>query len=115
MTFPFLARAFSRACFTFLACVATLRAQSGAASAPPTQLAPVVVQGRDTDLVGVASSAAQGIVISIERLAGEDWPDSLSSADFRPYRDEYLALVQRLLPGGSRSLNADRALPRLSG
>lgn len=29
--------------------------------------------------------------------------------------DEYLALVQRLLPGGSRSLNADRALPRLSG
>ncbi|QDV32334.1 hypothetical protein [Tautonia plasticadhaerens] len=47
-------------------------------------------------------SAAQGIVISIERLAGEDWPDSLSSAEFKPYRDQYLALVQkaRAIPDG---------------
>ena len=29
--------------------------------------------------------------------------------------DEYLALVHRLLPGAGRSLNTDRALPRLSG
>jgi hypothetical protein len=48
------------------------------------------------------NSAAQGIVISIERLAGEDWPDSLSSDEFKPYRDQYLALVQkaRAIPDG---------------
>jgi len=38
-----------------------LRAQA-AASGPPTQLAPVVVQGRNTDLVGTVASASQGIV-----------------------------------------------------
>ncbi|MBL9186880.1 MAG: TonB-dependent receptor [Opitutaceae bacterium] len=37
-----------------------------AGSPPPTQLAPLVVQGRDTDLVGVAMSASQGIVGAAE-------------------------------------------------
>jgi hypothetical protein len=55
--FPFSAGVFAR--LLFLACsVVALRAQT----APPTQLAPVVVQGRDTDLVGTATSASQGIV-----------------------------------------------------
>lgn len=39
-----------------------LRAQTAGASPRPTQLPPVVVQGRGTDLVGVATSASQGIV-----------------------------------------------------
>lgn len=52
--------------FVLFACPSlTLRAQN-APAAPPTQLAPVVVQGRDTDLLGVASSASQGIVGATE-------------------------------------------------
>lgn len=39
---------------------AALPAQT--AVAPPTQLAPVVVPGRETDLAGTATSAAQGVV-----------------------------------------------------
>ncbi len=39
---------------------AALSAQT--AVAPPTQLAPVVVPGRETDLVGSATSAAQGVI-----------------------------------------------------
>lgn len=35
---------------------------NAADSPPPVQLSPVVVQGRDTDLVGEATSASQGIV-----------------------------------------------------
>jgi hypothetical protein len=46
--------------------VAAVRAQIPVAPAPPTQLAPVIVQGRDTDLIGVASSASQGIVGSAD-------------------------------------------------
>ena len=48
-------------------------------------------------------SAAQGVVISIERLAAEDeWPASLSGPSFRGPRDQYKALVQkaRALPEG---------------
>jgi hypothetical protein len=43
-----------------------VHAQSVGAPDSPTQLAPLVVQGRDTDLVGVASSASQGIVGAAE-------------------------------------------------
>ncbi len=46
----------------------SLRAQVSAAP-PPAQLSPVIVQGRETDLVGVASSASQGIVGATELAA----------------------------------------------
>lgn len=42
-----------------------LHAQA-ASGGPPTQLAPLVVQGRNTDLVGTAASASQGIVGAAE-------------------------------------------------
>ena len=63
----FLSRAPSRSLLSVLsACGAlSLRAQSSSAP-PPTQLSPVVVQGRDTNLVGIASSASQGIVGATE-------------------------------------------------
>ncbi len=38
------------------------RAQTDPGAAPPTQLRPVVVQGRASDLVGTAASASQGVV-----------------------------------------------------
>src|SRR5581483_974979 len=37
-------------------------AQGANPASPPTQLDPVLVQGRNTDLVGTASSASEGIV-----------------------------------------------------
>ena len=49
------------ACFPIV-----VTAQITPGAGPPTQLAPVVVQGRDTDLVGVARSASQGIVGAAE-------------------------------------------------
>ncbi len=42
------------------------RAQTGPAAAPPTQLSPVVVQGRASDLVGTAATASQGFVGAAE-------------------------------------------------
>ncbi|RUL83311.1 hypothetical protein [Tautonia sociabilis] len=47
-------------------------------------------------------SAAQGIVVSIERLAAEDWPDVLSGPAFQSSRDSYAALVEqaRVIPRG---------------
>ncbi len=68
---PLIFRASTRhVLLTFIACTATaLRAQISAAPAdtpPATQLAPFVVQGRGTDLVGTAASASQGIVGATE-------------------------------------------------
>ena len=64
--FSFSPRAVSRALFTLTTCIApALRAQTPAV-APPTQLAPLIVQGRDTTLIGVATSASQGIVGAAE-------------------------------------------------
>jgi hypothetical protein len=51
--------------FVFIACAATA-ARAQTAAPPPTQLAPVVVPGRGTDLVGTAASASQGIVGAAE-------------------------------------------------
>jgi hypothetical protein len=63
MSLSSFARASSRALLTCLAGSAlSLRAQTAPASAPPTRLAPVIVPGRGTDLLGVAASASQGIV-----------------------------------------------------
>ena len=54
------------ALFTFFACIASaLRAQTAgtaAESGAPQKLAAVVVQGRETDLVGIATSASEGHV-----------------------------------------------------
>ncbi len=52
-------------------CASALHAQTTAGAAPPgpTQLDPFVVQGRDTDLVGTATSASQGIVGAPELAA----------------------------------------------
>jgi hypothetical protein len=67
MSFFPIPRRYPRLTFSLFACsTAGLQAQNSAAPPEPTQLAPVVVQGRDTDLVGVASSASQGIVGALE-------------------------------------------------
>src|SRR5687767_10342541 len=68
----FLARGIARTLFISLLVTVdatALRGQNSAmpaASSAPAQLAPFVVQGRDTDLVGVASSASQGVVGATE-------------------------------------------------
>ncbi|MEO6750850.1 MAG: TonB-dependent receptor [Opitutus sp.] len=64
--FPFSCRAHAHlVVLTFLACCATAsRAQTAAGSAPPEtiQLDRFIVEGRETDLVGVATSASEGHV-----------------------------------------------------
>ena len=60
-------RARRRALVLLIACgVAALRAQTAAEPGAVTQLTPVVVQGRETDLIGVARAASQGIVGATE-------------------------------------------------
>jgi len=58
------------ACILIGTTVASLAANEGSLPGPsPLQLAPVIVPGRNTDLIGVATSAAQGIVGAAEFAA----------------------------------------------
>ena len=52
--------------FVFIACGTLMVGARLGAAIPPTPLAPVVVQGRHTDLVSVATSASQGVVGAAE-------------------------------------------------
>lgn len=65
--FSYHSGALVRPIFALVACsAAVLHSQTTPSSGVPVQLSPLVVQGRDTDLVGVASSASQGIVGAAE-------------------------------------------------
>jgi hypothetical protein len=67
LSFQFIRRARCRAFLFTLAAISIARAQTIPADpGGPTVLAPVVVQGRSTDLVGTASTASQGIVGAAE-------------------------------------------------
>lgn len=69
MLFPHVSRALVRPFLFFILGSSTtvLHAQVGSTPVPaPAQLDPYFVQGRDTDLIGTASSASQGIVGAAE-------------------------------------------------
>lgn len=72
MHFFFFPRASARLLLVFTACAAAASWAQAASAPPPTQLAPMVVQGRETDLVGEAVSASQGSVGAAE-LESRPW------------------------------------------